>query len=149
MPAGNVLVLSGGKWVGMVLQLRQAMRDIPELAAGRILVASMLPLTPGGYFADEAFVVPPIADPDYVDALLHECRARNIRARVLPIVPGQFAAAIPDPEHAPRGTQTAGGRVADDDASAPAGVRPRRGIRPGRDRGSSRQDRRRGCSRRS
>lgn len=81
----NVLVVSGGKWVGMVLQLKRAMREVPDLRAGRILVADKATITPAGYFADGSVVVPPISHQAYVDELLEICERHKIRVLV-PII---------------------------------------------------------------
>jgi carbamoyl-phosphate synthase large subunit len=81
----NVLVNSGGKWVGMVLQLREAMQKVPALRTGRILVASMERLTPAGCFADEALVVPPIASDEYIERLLEICIRKKVRV-VVPLI---------------------------------------------------------------
>lgn len=78
----NVLINSGGKWVGMVLQLREAMQKVEALRKGRIMVASMEPLTPAGCFADEAFVVPPIRDETYINSLVEVCAQQCVRVVV-------------------------------------------------------------------
>jgi carbamoyl-phosphate synthase large subunit len=82
---GNVMVTCGGKWVGMVWHLRRAMASVPALCDGEIVVADMAERTPGGCFAGQQLVVPPIADPDYVPALLEACRTHAIRVLV-PII---------------------------------------------------------------
>ena len=81
----NVLVTCGGKWVGILLQLREAMRRNVALAQGRILVASSDELTPAGCFADETVQVPPIRDPGYVNSLLEVCRQKRIKV-VVPLI---------------------------------------------------------------
>ena len=78
----NVLVTCGGRWVGVVLQLQEAMRRVPALKHGKLLVASYDDFTPAGYFADEALVVPPIRHPEYIDQLTNVCRAHAIRVLV-------------------------------------------------------------------
>ena len=78
----NVLVNSGGKWVGMVLALREAMQTVEALCTGRIMVASMEAVTPAGCFADEAYVVPPIRDDRYIDSLLELCVEQRVRVVV-------------------------------------------------------------------
>src|SRR4051812_41228194 len=78
----NVLITCGGKWVGMILQLRQAMQTVEPSSNGRIIVAAMTAETPAGSFADESVVVPPIADPGYVDSLVDVCDRYNIRVLV-------------------------------------------------------------------
>lgn len=79
----NLLVLCGGRWVGLVVQLRDAMRLVPSMQSGRIFLADMASLTPAGCFADDAFVVPAISDPEYVDCLIDICRSNDVRV-VLP-----------------------------------------------------------------
>jgi len=78
----NVLITCGGKWVGMVLQLKEAMRDLPALQKGRLLVADRAALTPAGCFADGALVVPPLDSPDYIPALLRLCGEQSVRVLV-------------------------------------------------------------------
>ncbi|MGB9689559.1 ATP-grasp domain-containing protein [Thermogutta sp.] len=81
----NVLVTCGGKWVGHILQLREAMREIPEFQTGRIYVADREAVTPAGAFADGTFQVPPIADSSYPHVLLELCRHHEIRV-VIPLI---------------------------------------------------------------
>lgn len=78
----NVLVVSGGKWVGMVRQLKQAMSTVRQLRGGKLIVADMCENAPAGVFADEFAAVPPIGDPDYIDALLELCESRLVRVLV-------------------------------------------------------------------
>jgi carbamoyl-phosphate synthase large subunit len=82
---GSVLVTCGGKWVGMVLDLRRAMKAIPQLADGKLIVADREAMTPAGSFADGAELVPPIEDEGYVDAILQICERRGVRVLV-PII---------------------------------------------------------------
>jgi carbamoyl-phosphate synthase large subunit len=77
--ASNVLLTCGGRWVGLVLQLKQAMAAVPELREGRLLVADHAPLTPAGHFADQSFVVPSASGDDYMPALLELCKAEQVR----------------------------------------------------------------------
>lgn len=83
--ADSVLVLCGGRWVGMVLQLRRAMRQVAALRHGRLLVADQSEVTPGGCFADGAFVVPPIDDPAYPERLVELAEAERTRV-VVPLI---------------------------------------------------------------
>lgn len=69
----------------MVLQLRQAQRHVTQLRDGRLMVAAMIPLTAAGCFADETFVVPPVADEGHVAAMIAACDERRIRV-VVPLV---------------------------------------------------------------
>ena len=78
----NVLVTCGGMWVGLVLQLKQAMRRVPPLRDGRLLVADRCALTPAGCFADAAFQVPEVAHPLYVERLLDLCLQQDVRVLV-------------------------------------------------------------------
>lgn len=74
----NVLVTCGGKWAGLLLQLRDAMARLPIFQGAKLVVASSDSFTPAGCFADVTHVVPLIRDPAYVDRLLAVCRAENI-----------------------------------------------------------------------
>ena len=94
----NVLVTCGGKWVGHILQLREAMQEIPEFQTGRIYVADREAVTPAGAFADGAFQVPPIADPSYPRILLELCRRHEIGV-VIPIIDIDVLALAPYREH--------------------------------------------------
>lgn len=78
MKLSNVLVTCGGKWVGLVLHLKRAMSEVDEFKDGRIFVADRAEMTPAGYFADDAFTVPLVSDPSYVDVLLDICREHAI-----------------------------------------------------------------------
>jgi carbamoyl-phosphate synthase large subunit len=79
------MVTCGGKWVGMVWHLRRAMAAVRALRDGAVVVADMAGTTPAGCFAGRQVVVPPIADPGYVPALLAACRAHAVRVLV-PII---------------------------------------------------------------
>jgi carbamoyl-phosphate synthase large subunit len=69
----------------MVLQLKQAMKEVPSLRNGRILVADRAALTPAGCYADGSFVVPSISHQDYVDRLLDICGQHDVRV-VVPLI---------------------------------------------------------------
>jgi carbamoyl-phosphate synthase large subunit len=90
----NVLVTCGGKWVGMVLHLKRAMRAIPLLADGELIVADRDAVTHDGSFADGAEIVPPIDDEHYVDALLDVCRRRSVRV-LIPIIDTDLVRLVP------------------------------------------------------
>ena len=79
----NLLVTCGGMCVGLVLQLKQAMRAVPALRGGRLLIADRTALNPAGCFADACLRVPPVAHLSYVDRLLELCRQSDVRV-VLP-----------------------------------------------------------------
>lgn len=82
MTPRNVLVLCGGKWVGTILHLKRAMRDVDQLRGGELLVADMADFTPAGYYADRTFVVPRVADPAYVDRVLDICTQNDVRVLI-------------------------------------------------------------------
>ncbi len=75
----NVLVTCGGKWAGLVIQLREAMQRQPALAGARLIVVSSDALTPAGCFADESIQVPLIRDPAYIDRLVEVCAQKDVR----------------------------------------------------------------------
>lgn len=81
----SVLVLCGGKWVGMIIQLRDSMRKIPALRDGMIVVADKSTVTPAGCFAEMSVVVPPISASDYVDRLVEICVSLGVRV-VVPLI---------------------------------------------------------------
>jgi len=81
----NVLITCGGKWVGIVLQLRQAMQSHPGFRDHKIIVASSDALTPAGCFADYAEQVPLIKAPDYIDRLFEVCCRHRIGV-VIPLI---------------------------------------------------------------
>lgn len=83
--APNVLVLTGGKWVGRVLQLKETMRGMPEFQEGELIVADIAEVTPAGCFADATVVVPPIHDPQYIEKLMEVCVRHTIRV-VIPVI---------------------------------------------------------------
>ncbi|HEX9821812.1 MAG TPA: ATP-grasp domain-containing protein [Methylomirabilota bacterium] len=85
MTATNVLVTCGGTAVGMVLQLKQALGEVPALRGGGVFVADCAAIPPAAYFADATFVVPAIEHPGYVDDLLDVCRRHAVRV-VLPLI---------------------------------------------------------------
>jgi carbamoyl-phosphate synthase large subunit len=74
----NVLLTCGGHWVGLALQLKAAMGQVPALRDGRLLVADRARIVPAGCYADRAVQVPDISDPSYVDRLLEICTAERI-----------------------------------------------------------------------
>lgn len=75
----NVVMSCGGKWVGLAVQLRDAMRQVPALQGGRFLIADCAPFTPAGCFADGTLTIPPANHPEFVDHLLHLCEQHSVR----------------------------------------------------------------------
>ena len=78
----NVLVTCGGRWAGVVSQLRTAMRQVEALQDGQLFVASYDAFTPAGYFANGHLMVPPIRDAAYIDRLIDVCHTHAIRVLV-------------------------------------------------------------------
>lgn len=74
----NILVTCGGKWVGHILQLREAAQRVDAMRGAEVFVADCQPITPAGQFADGSFQVPPIADPAYPQELIRICRNHDI-----------------------------------------------------------------------
>lgn len=69
----NVLITCAGRRSYEIAAFRQAVG-----AGGRVLACDADPNAPAIRMADEAFVVPPIEAPDYVDELLRLCREHEI-----------------------------------------------------------------------
>jgi carbamoyl-phosphate synthase large subunit len=69
----------------MVCQIRNTLPLVPELSGGRVYIADSDLVTPAGHYADGAFRVPRIHDPNYISRLLELCRAENIRV-ILPLI---------------------------------------------------------------
>jgi hypothetical protein len=74
----NVLLTSGGKAVGIVRQLREAMNRHPDLVGERLIVSSSEPFTPGGMLrrwlrTDTSHSRPNVcrADPGYLQSARH------------------------------------------------------------------------------
>lgn len=74
----NILMTCGGKWVGHILQLRDAARSIPAMRQTQILVADREAITPAGQFADGSFQVPSIDNAAYTRELLRGCQEHGI-----------------------------------------------------------------------
>lgn len=81
----NVLIPCGGKWVGHILHVREAMARVPAFRDGRVFVADLQPVTPAGCFADAAFQVPPVHDPAYVPALRNLALKHGV-GLILPLI---------------------------------------------------------------
>ena len=96
-PNRNVLITCGGRWAGMVAQVRATLPRVPALAAGRVLVADLELVAPAGYFAHEAVAVPPLKDPRYVPRLLELCREKQVRV-LLPLIDIDMAQLVPHHE---------------------------------------------------
>jgi carbamoyl-phosphate synthase large subunit len=69
----------------MVCQIRSSMQLVPELRNGHVYVASAESITSAGAFADKQFVVPRIADDNYISSLQELCERSQVRV-LLPII---------------------------------------------------------------
>ena len=68
----NVLLTCAGQRVDMVSAFREALEE--EGRGGQVIAADLSPLAPALYHADVRVMTPPVADPDYVDALSSSSR---------------------------------------------------------------------------
>lgn len=93
-PRRNVLITCGGRWAGMVAQVRATLPQVPALAAGRVIVADLEIVAPAGHFAHEAVAIPPMKDPGYVPRLLEVCREKQVRV-LLPLIDLDMAQLVP------------------------------------------------------
>ncbi|MBI3131076.1 MAG: ATP-grasp domain-containing protein [Acidobacteria bacterium] len=93
-PSRNVLITCGGRWAGMIAQVRATLPRVPALASGRLIVADLEIVAPAGYFADATVAVPPLDDPGYVPALLSLCGEQQIRV-LLPLIDLDMAQLAP------------------------------------------------------
>lgn len=78
----NVLIPCGGRWVGLIVQMKEALRAVDALRRGRLIVADRDAFNPAGFFADGSCVVPEASHPLYVERLLELCRRQEIRVLV-------------------------------------------------------------------
>lgn len=90
----NLLVTCGGRYAGMVAQLRATLPQVPALAGGKLFVADLEAVAPAGYFADATFPVPGFRDPAYVPRLLELCTKHGVRV-VLPLIDLDMAHLVP------------------------------------------------------
>lgn len=71
----NILFCSAGIRVQLLKDFRQSMGD-----NGRIVATDLSPYAPALYFADKAYLVPQIDDPEYLDTVIDICKKENINA---------------------------------------------------------------------
>lgn len=69
----NILILSAGTRTKVVEYFVREMRG-----EGKVIGADMSRLAPAIYAADKYYIVPPIAQDDYIDVVLDICRRENI-----------------------------------------------------------------------
>ena len=84
----NILLTSVGRRVSLLESFRAALGDLG--LKGRVLGADRTSLAPGFQAADEGFLVPTAAGPDYVQALLDICRRQHV-ALVIPLIDWELA----------------------------------------------------------
>lgn len=95
--AKNILVSCGGKWVGLVQQLRLACSESPDFRKASIFVADQDRFAPAVTFADKWLDSPPITSEDYVTNILTACKTNAIKL-VIPLIDvdvNRLAPAVP------------------------------------------------------
>jgi carbamoyl-phosphate synthase large subunit len=85
----NILLTSVGRRVSLMEAFRRALKDLG--VEGKVYGADRSSMAPGFQVADEGFLVPAVAGPDYVEALLEVCRRRRI-ALLIPLIDWELAA---------------------------------------------------------
>lgn len=90
MPSGenradpiNVLFTSAGRRVELLRAFRQAYREAG--LPGRLLATDIDPLAPALHEADAGFLVPPLADPDYIPTIARLCLEEGVKL-VFPLI---------------------------------------------------------------
>lgn len=71
----NILFCSAGRRGQLLKDFRQSMGD-----KGKIVATDLSEYAPALYFADKAYLVPPINDPTYLDTVVDICKKENIDA---------------------------------------------------------------------
>ena len=71
----NILFCSAGRRGQLLKNFRQSMGD-----KGKIIATDLSEYAPALYFADKAYLVPPINDPTYLDTVVDICKKENIDA---------------------------------------------------------------------
>jgi carbamoyl-phosphate synthase large subunit len=101
----NVLFTSGGRRVELLRAFRHAYREAG--LAGRLLATDIDPLAPALHEADAGFLVPPLADPDYIPTIARLCREEGVKL-VFPLIDPD----IPVLAHARAEIEASGARLA-------------------------------------
>jgi carbamoyl-phosphate synthase large subunit len=81
----NILISCGGKWVGLVAQLKIAVQQSSVLKNTKIIVGDIDKFAPAAHFADRWVETPKITSPAYCDALLEICRKHDI-GLIIPLI---------------------------------------------------------------
>lgn len=76
MSSNNLLFCSAGRRVRLLMNARETIGKSGSL----IMATDLSALAPALAVADKSFLVPPITDPGYIDAVLKICRENNVKA---------------------------------------------------------------------
>ncbi len=79
----NAVFTAAGRRVELLRAFRRAQAELG--LGGRVVALDVDPLAPALHVADEAYVVPPFSDPDYLPVLLEVCR-RTRPALLFPLI---------------------------------------------------------------
>lgn len=85
----NILLTCVGRRVALLESFRRAMGNLG--IKGRLYGADHSALAPGFHVADEGLLVPSVAGPDYVEAILEQCRRHEI-GLVVPLIDWELEA---------------------------------------------------------
>jgi len=72
----QVLITSASRKVSLVKAFQRA---LDEVVGGSVIAVDLSALSPALYIADENYLVPPTREPEFLDALVHLCKQRQIR----------------------------------------------------------------------
>ncbi len=84
-PNRNIIVSCGGKWTGIIYQLRVAVRHSNDFDNAKILVTDQERFAPSVVFADQWIEAPAINSEEYCSFLLQACR-KNCVGLVIPLI---------------------------------------------------------------
>lgn len=85
LPNRNIVISCGGKWTGLLSQLRVAVSNSSDFSGAKILVADQDRFAPSAVFADQWIPVPSIASEQYCASLLTAC-TKNAVGLVVPLI---------------------------------------------------------------
>ncbi len=75
MGMNNILFCSVGRRGRLLMDFRESMKG-----CGHLIVTDLNPVAPALFFADKAYLVPPITDAGYFDRILEICRESDVKA---------------------------------------------------------------------
>jgi len=81
----NILISCGGKWVGLVAQLKIAVQQSSVFKNTKIIVGDIDKFAPAAHFADRWVETPKITSPDYCDTLLQLCSKHSV-GLIIPLI---------------------------------------------------------------